>query len=116
MGSPKKSATGYVRWEALVCRDEQERLAVAVVSVTSSPNVPLLPLHNKRLSLVRSGELIALGWVQYIDCEDEILLASDVFCVGVTKHPKIPFAVANPGSWRRHRGGEWIFQLTAPGS
>lgn len=26
------------------------------------------------------------------------------FCVGVTKHSKIQFAVVNPGSWRRHRG------------
>lgn len=107
---------GYARWEALVCSNEQKRLVIAEVSVTSSPNVPLLPLHNERLFLVRTGELIVLGWVQYIDCEDKILLAGDVFCAGVTKHPKIQFAVANPGSWRRHRGAEWIFQLTAPGS
>lgn len=73
---------GCVKWEALAC---SERLAVAVVSVASSPSVPLLPLHNESLLLVRTGELIVLGWVQYIDCEDKILLASDVFCVGVTK-------------------------------
>lgn len=38
----------------------------------------------------------------------DILLASDLFCVGVTKHSRIQFAVANPGSWRRHReeGGQ----------
>lgn len=76
---------GCVQWEALACSNGQERPAVAVVSVTSSPSVPLLPLHNESLFLVRAGELIALGWVQYIDCEDKILLASDVFCVGVTK-------------------------------
>lgn len=53
--------------------------------MASSPSVSLLPLHNESLFLVGAGELIALGWVQYIDCEDKILLASDVFCVGVTK-------------------------------
>lgn len=63
--------------------NRQERPVVAVVSVTSSPSVPLLPLHNESLSLVRAGELIALGWVQYIDCEDKILLASEcVLCWG----------------------------------
>lgn len=35
---------------------------------------------------------------QRIDCGDGILLASDLFCVGVTKPSKIQFAVANP-SW-----------------
>lgn len=51
----------------------------------------------------RPRELIQRVCVQHIDCGDDILLASDLFCVGVTKHSKIQFAVANPGSWRRHR-------------
>jgi hypothetical protein len=63
----------------------------------------------KRLFLIRPQELIALGWAEHIDCGDNILLASDLFCVGVTKHPKIQFAVANPGSWRR---GEGIFECS----
>lgn len=73
---------GCVKWEVLAC---SERPTAAIVSVASSPSVPLLLLHNESLFLVRTGELIALGWVQYIDCEDKILLASDVFCVRVTK-------------------------------
>lgn len=52
----------------------------------------------------KTSELIPLISVQRIDCRDDILLASDLFCVGGTKHSKIQFAAANPGSWRRDRG------------
>lgn len=59
---------------------------------------------------LRPQELIQLVHVLCIDCRDDILLASDLFCVGVTKHSKIQFAVANPSSWRRHHGKGGVSQ------
>lgn len=70
----------------------------------SSSTAPLLMLPDENTLPRKTSELIPLVYVQCIDCRGDILLASDLFCAGVTKHSKIQFAAANPGSWRRHCG------------
>lgn len=69
-------------------------------------------LPNENTLPQKTSELIPLVYVQCIDYRSDILLASDLFCAGVTKHSKIQFAAVNPGSWRRHCGEEGLARVS----
>lgn len=92
----------YVRCKADL---ELPWLSFLKVPAPSSSTASLCVHPNESALPRKTSELILLVSVQCIDCRGDILLASDLFCVGVTKHSKIQFAAANPGSWQRDRGG-----------
>lgn len=87
-----------------ISSEDQKGLRAALVFLSDSSNdlFPDFFFPMKVFLLVRPRGLIQFICVQIIDCRDDILLASDLFCARVTKHSKIQSVVANPGSWRRH--------------
>lgn len=79
-----------------ISSEDQEGLRAALVFLSDSSNDLFLDFFfpMKVFLLVRPRGLIQFICVQIIDCRDDILLASDLFCARVTKHSKIQSVVA----------------------